>query len=251
MGHRLAVFICSGLLVITSGCLSRQERVLTVYSGRGLKLPVAELIKAYEKQEQVVVNVVYAGSHILLKTIKKSKYGDIFIPGSEHYLEKGGSLIVEKHPLALHVPAFFAKKGNEKNIKSYADLLKPGVTIGIANHEMATIGWIAEQILSKLPPDQSFRHSITSWSSSNAADLFELLNSGLVDAALIWSDQIHWERGDDLHLITIPAKINYTQQIGVGRLSTSGHEESAKKLFNYIATKGEAIFKKHGFGVKP
>ncbi|MDH3568084.1 MAG: substrate-binding domain-containing protein, partial [Desulfobacteraceae bacterium] len=75
------------------GC-EKKDQELIVYSGQGLKNVMNELIADFENKHNLRVKVIYAGSETLLEAIVKSKRGDVFIPGSDKFIDKAGDLVL-------------------------------------------------------------------------------------------------------------------------------------------------------------
>ena len=143
----LATIILAMAAVFTTAC-SRQSEPLVVYSGKGLKYAVDEIIGKFEQVDGGRVSVVYAGSKTLLNTIRKTGRGDIYIPGSESYLTQAGELVTRSAYVARHVPVFVASVAQAGRIQSFQDLLKPGVSVAIGNSKMAAIGKVARPLSS-------------------------------------------------------------------------------------------------------
>jgi molybdate transport system substrate-binding protein len=239
-------FICIMLLLI-KGC-SEQQESLVIYSGKGLKHAVDDVVKRYEHIHGGNVSVIYAGSNTLFNTLMKSKKGDIFIPGSRHYINKADKYITRSEFVALHVPTFVIRKDNNKSINNFSDLLSPGIKIAIGNKEVAAIGKVAETILKKSTQQDSFKHNITV-KGSTVNELMQFVIDGHVDTALIWADMITWNNATELKLINIPEHLIKPKEIWAAQLSFSQSPEQSADFMDFMSSDGQAIFKKHGFDI--
>jgi molybdate transport system substrate-binding protein len=232
-------------IIILGSCKQNQQR-LVLYAGKGLKLPIEEIKKSFEQEHGIPISVIYAGSNTLLTTITRTKQGDVFIPGSLHYIKVAGKIITEQHYICQHVPIFAVKKSNSKGLNSFHDLLRQNVTIALANKRMAALGRVAAAIAKSLPPSENFHPNVII-TTPTVNDLIPLITNGEVDAALIWADMLKWEGGAEIKAIELPAGRNKIKEIVVGTLSFSRSPKRAKQLTQYIATKGKEVFAKHGF----
>lgn len=233
------------LISLTSAC-NDPPQPLTVYAGKGLKYALDEIARDFESEQGVHVEVIYAGSHTLYDVIRTTKRGDVFIPGSTHYLDKAGNLIASREFVAWHVPTFAATESSTSYLKDYHDLLKPGVRIAVGNERMAAIGRVGRAMLDSQKGDESFEPNIVV-SASSVSELLQLLQRGEVDAALVWKDMLQWPASEGLREVKIPDAINKPKEIAVAVLSTTQNPVYAKRFSEYVATYGRDVFIRHGF----
>jgi molybdate transport system substrate-binding protein len=245
IGKMIRFLYLATLILVASGCSGSPES-LTVYAGKGLKLAVDEIVETFKNQEEVEVSAVYAGSKTLLKTIEKTRKGDIYIPCSQVYLKQAGDLIAEHRSVATHIPTFAINPTKQEILKTYADLAKPGLRIAVGNAKMSAIGRVTDAILAD--SEQMFRNNIII-KASTVNELLQLVSDGEVDAALIWKDMLMWAKAKQLVEIEIPRSVNKPQEIEVAILSTSRQEKLSERFLDFAASaEARAIFVKHGFG---
>ena len=70
--------------VFSAGCITGENyegEQLLVYSGAGLKAPMAEIASVFSEEYGVDVQLTYGGSGVLFSQMETTKLGDIFIPG--------------------------------------------------------------------------------------------------------------------------------------------------------------------------
>jgi molybdate transport system substrate-binding protein len=241
LGLVVVMFLLSGL----AGCY-QEPTELVVYAGKGLKVPVEVLKQQFEQREGVPVRVVYAGSKTLLDTIRKTRKGDIYIPGSSAYLKQAGKLVDRAETIGWHVPVFAVAAAKQETLRSYADLLKPGVRIAIGNRQMTAIGRLAEAMMSSAPDGQSFRHNVVV-NASTVNELLDLVIAGQVDAALVWRDMLQWDKAAKLSQIVLPEPMTATKEIPVVLLSTRLQADEAERFYEFVRTQGKVVFEQHGF----
>ncbi len=244
------------LLILTAGAYigfftgcNKKEKALTVYSGKGLKHAMEEIKKTFEQTHDMRITIIYAGSETLLETIKKTRRGDVFVPGSVHYIKAADELVTRDQYVALHIPVFTAMRHNQKGIRSYSDLSKPGIKIAVGNKNMAAIGRVADKIVNDSEREIEFEKNI-SITASTVNELLDLVLKGEADAALIWADMLQWQKSKGLIQIAIPLAINKVKEIHVAELARTSDQQSAALFADFVASEGKAIFIKHGFGEK-
>ena len=236
------------LMAISSSC-EKKDQELIVYSGQGLKNVMNELIPDFENKHNLRLKVIYAGSETLLEAIAKSKRGDVFIPGSDKFIDKAGGLVLSHQYVALHIPTIVIHNGNPKNITSFEDLLEPGVKIAVGNKKMCAIGRVSDEIIKASPGKDKFIENITI-TASTVNELLDLVLYKEVDAALVWSDMKLWRKAKDLRFIELPPGINKTEEIQIAVLSTTTDKKNSSVFADFVATEGRKLFTKHGFGEK-
>lgn len=252
MGKKATCFIfimviaCCISILMTGGC-GKQEKKLTVYCGEGLKRVMEEVKGAFERTYDVRVHMVYSGSETLLRTMKKTRKGDVYIPGSVNFISDSGELVLKHQYVAEHIPVFAIRKDNPKVIQSFSDLLKPGLKLAVGNKDMCAIGRVADSIIKGSNREQEFTKNIAI-TSSTVNELFDLVLQGDVDASLIWTDMLTWPEALDLQRIEIPEEINKPKEIHVAVLSTAAEKKTAVLFADFVATEGKSFFRTHGFG---
>lgn len=246
---KICLLFILGIFVSLGGGCSKKVEPLIVYSGKGMKNAMDEIVKAFEKKEGTPVNITYAGSNSLLLTLNTTRKGDVFMPGSYTYIKKAGDMVIKPKFVAHHIPAFIVSNKASESIKSYEDLLKPGVRLAVGNKDTCAIGRVGEAILSGASSEQTFRSNVVV-TGSTVNELFDMVQDFEVDAALVWEDMVQWDKSGDLTLINLPENMNKTKEIWVASLSSSNVPEMAARFSDFVTTEGQAIFIKHGFRVK-
>lgn len=248
MSYFILLMVLGNILTIGTGC-TQKEVPLVVYAGKGLQSAMEEIKQSFEQRESISISIIYAGSNSLLTTLKNTRKGDIFIPGSSSYIKKAGKLVHTSQYVAHHVPGFIVQANSTKTLRTYSDLLVPGVQIAVGNKDMCAIGKVGEAILSEADPQQTFRSNIVI-TGSTVNELLGLVIDKEVDAALVWAEMLEWKTAKGLVHIAIPDNINKPKEIQVSTLSVSTNPKKAALFANFVATEGRTIFLKHGFSEK-
>ncbi len=250
MRFLLVFLLVAPLLCGLTACNDQAPQPLTILAGRGLKKPMEEIRAAFINKYGIAVHIVYGGSGTLLATIKRSHKGDVYIPGSLHTMDKAGDMIVRHVPVALHIPALALSTHNQKQISSFADLIKPGIRIGIAHKEMAAIGRTSEEIIDASPYAEQIMANIIIKTQNVTVLLDHLVNDEL-DAAFLWSDMMLWPEAKGITSLAIPPEFNKVKQIHAGLLRHSTFPKEAGLFVDFMAREGATLFQKHGFGATP
>ncbi|MEJ7614739.1 MAG: substrate-binding domain-containing protein, partial [Candidatus Fervidibacter sacchari] len=66
----------------------RQPKELHVFAGAANTPPLTEAAKLYEKRYGVKVRLTFGGSGVVLAQMKLARKGDVYVPGSDDYMEK-------------------------------------------------------------------------------------------------------------------------------------------------------------------
>ncbi|WP_061321258.1 molybdate ABC transporter substrate-binding protein [Clostridium botulinum] len=219
---------------------------LVVFSGAGLKKPMEEIGKMFEKENNIKIEYIFAGSTQLISQMELGNKGDAFIVGSvkTYDIAKDKNLVNQYKKVAHHTPAIAVPKGNPKNIKSLEDMANPGMKIILGDEKANAIGITAQKIIKKNDLPNINKNVISKAATVN--EIVAQLTTGKADAAIVTADSIFENK--DVEAIQIPKDKNIDQIIPVCSLKNSKNKEFAEKFVDLVASdKGKKIFAKHGF----
>ena len=98
---------------------------LTFYCAAGLRLPIEGIVKDYENEYGIKINIQFGGSGTLLANLEASAKGDLYLAADSSYTnlasEKG--LVIETIPICELKAGLVVKKGTPLNLKSLKDCL--------------------------------------------------------------------------------------------------------------------------------
>lgn len=144
------IVIISGIFLVFSDFI-HAEKELLFFCGAAVAVPMREIIKDYEKETGVKVNVIYGGSGTLLSQMELTNRGDVYLCGSPDYVKIGvdrGLLITGTDKIISYlVPAILVPKENPKRIQKIEDLSKKGVRLGMGNPETVCLGLYGVELL--------------------------------------------------------------------------------------------------------
>ena len=147
---RKIFIIIFGIFLVFSDFIYAEKELL-FFCGAAVAVPMREIVKNYEQETGVRVNVTYSGSGTLLSQMELTKRGDVYLCGSPDYIEIGirrGLLIEGTDKIVSYlVPAILVPKENPKNIQKLEDLTKKDVRIGMGNPETVCLGLYGVELL--------------------------------------------------------------------------------------------------------
>jgi molybdate transport system substrate-binding protein len=214
-----------------------------------------ECEKVYEKlHPAVVLDMTFGGSGTLLNQMVMEEMGDIYVPGSDDYMDKAeqqkATLPATRKIVAYLVPMICVQHGNPKRIGCLNDLARPGVTVGLAKAGAVCLGDVAEQILASAGLLDAVRKNVLTYAGS-CEQTQQLAQLGEVDAIIGWDSFKAWAP-DKIDLVPIPAKYVRVRNIPAAVSAFSKQQKDAVEFIKFLTSKqGQAIFAKHGYAVKP
>lgn len=244
--------ILLSLLIFAGGCAKKEEarKELLIYCGITMILPISEIARIIEHKENCKIIITKGGSGNLLNSIRTNKMGDLFLPGSDSYIEKAEEegLVVEDVFVGHNKAALFVQKGNPKNISANLEnLAKKEYYVVIGNPDSGSIGKETEQILKKKEIlDEVLVNA--RMLTTDSKDLINVLKDKQADLVVNWYAASQWPENKPL-VETLPISEQYAKKkkLVLGLLNTSRYPEIARAFMKYAASeKGRTIFKKHG-----
>jgi molybdate transport system substrate-binding protein len=222
-----------------------------VFAGSASKPVLDEAAQTFEKQTGIKVYINYGGSGTMLSQMEIAKTGDIYIPGSPDYLVKAERNNITDPTstkiVAYLIPVISVQKGNPKNVQQLADLVKPGIKVGIGNPSTVCVGLYAIEILdnNNLLSDV-YKNIITN--AESCEKTATLLSLKSVDAIFGWDVFHYWdpEKIDTVYLK--PEQISRIAYIPAAISNFSKDKVSAAAFIDFlISPTGQNIFKKWGY----
>jgi molybdate transport system substrate-binding protein len=223
---------------------------LMVHCGAGLRPPMEELAKLFEKRTGTQVDVAYKGSGCLLADIEFSRKGDLYMPGEAEYMEQAvrKGFIIEHRPVATMETVIITPLHQKVAVASLSDLAKPGVKVGLGADPQVAVGAAARKVLTKAGLWDAVSKNVT----MNALNVVELANAcklDALDAAIVWDATAHLVAGQ-VKVIRIDPKHSFRATVPLGSLKVSRHPDRAQLFLDLVSgIEGQEVFRKHGYGV--
>ncbi len=211
-----------------------------------IEKPSKEIANMFNVAHDDKVIVIPGGTGQVLQKMILSKKGDIYGCIDEKFFKMAQTKgIIKKYVKFIKLtPAFGLASG--VGIKSFDDLMKPGVVIAAGNPKTMALGKTYMHILNRLPKDkrEKFEKNVKI-QAVNISQIINYINTNSVDAGLIFDAVAKY---NDMKYIEIPKQYN---QIKIGYLAeiVFGKNLKAKnELFDFIV-KHFNIYKQVGFEI--
>lgn len=221
---------------------------LLVYCAAGLKGPVEEIARDYERRTGVPVQLQFGGSGLLLNNLKVARRGDLFLAADNSYLDAGQSngVIREIIPLAQMTAVIAVPKANPRKISTLADLEAPGVEIASANPDAAAIGRLSQRALEASGHWKNLQPRIKVLKPT-VNDVANDVKLGTVDAGIVWDATVN--QYPELTAVFVPELQGAVAEIGIGVLSFSEQPAAALRFARFLGSRefGLTVFQKNGF----
>ena len=212
---------------------------------------VVEAIRAdYEAEFGRRVDINYGNSQGLLSQIEVSKTGDLYLPADDSYLTraKDKGLIDEILPIAKQQAVIAVKKGNPKNVRTLADLVREDVRLVQANYDGAAIGKVTKRLLTEINQWDPIDKATTSYRGT-VTEVANDIKLGAADAGIVYDAVL--STYPELEYVEVPELSKGSSQIAVGVITGSKLTQNALHFARYLsaADRGLKRYKEFGFRV--
>ena len=229
-------------------CALAAKKEFTIYLAASMTKPakaLADKFNAEHDDMEIVLNIGSSGE--LLTKMDMAKLGDFFIPASDSFLQQAAEkdMIAASEPFVQQWPVFCVSKSGAEQIKSFADLAKPGLKIAVGNPKTTALGQTWAVIETRLPAEQAaaIRANMTV-EAAQANQVVQYINTDVIDAGLSF-DSI--AKANGFTYVEIPADVNQPETSYLAVLKFSKHTpEDLAKIQQYIIENLD-IFEKAGY----
>lgn len=221
------------------------------FFGGGLNRKAMEpIIEAFQKREGVRVNAVFQGCGALnaqMSTIddQNTDFGfpDAYIACDVYYLEPVGEWFDNKAAISSTRIVIVTTKGNPHNIKTLADLAKPGLRLVLGHPTHCTLGGLSERLLKVEGIYDDVMKNVIELQPSSGFMVPPVV-SGAADASLAYYPDTLAER-DKISVVEIDTK--YAKAVQPFAIAnTSKHRHLMRRLYDFISKHRES-YEKLGF----
>ena len=267
------VLAVMALLVVAAGCPSPEEAKapvvpetkapiqkapdtgasLTVFAGAASKPALEPLAAMYEERTGTKVSITFGGSGAVLTQFSQEQYGDLYIPGSDDFMdkaEKKGAVLPETRTVLVYlVPVINVPKGNPKRITSLEGLAGDDLRVVIGDPETVCLGDIGKAMLTQAGVWGKVEPRIVSYATS-CEDVLNALLLGEADAVIGW-DVFARQHADEVEAIRLPEKLARTRNIPASVIKWSKDPEAAKAFIEFLASdEALKVWTEHGYTVE-
>jgi molybdate transport system substrate-binding protein len=224
-----------------------EQPEITFFCGGINRVAVEQTIKEFEQREGVRVNVVYNGCGILVGMMKTGQNPDAYFACTEPFMNAVADRFERPTALSDTEVVVLVKAGNPHNIRSLADLARPGLKVGMTNPQQSALGTLTEEILQDQGLLESIQDNIQT-QQPTADQLILQMRTGSLDAAIVFEANSAY---DEVEVVRIDHPLARARQpIAVGR--NSNHKQLMGRLLNALSSaESEQRFRSVGFGWLP
>jgi len=237
-------------VVLAGPALTAPAPEVLLLAGSASKPVLEAAVPEIRHELGIEVRLDLGGSGALLSRLELARRGDIYLPGSQDFLQRAIDRGVvdpsTRVDFAFLVPAILVRRGNPKGIRGVADLVRPGVRAAIAEPRTVCVGLYAQEILRRagIPARDQARLG----RARSCAATADLLALGSVDAVLGWRVFAAWFPGR-LQIIALPARLVTRVATIPGAVTTfATHPAAARKVLAWLASpEGRELWRRHGY----
>jgi len=255
-------FLSILLLISTIFSVGCQEKSLTlepkkellIYCGITMARPISEIAKQFEQTKNCRIKIIQGGSGNLYRSIKVNRAGDLFLPGSESYMERCRTekLVSERVQVGVNQATLVVAKGNPLGISASLDnLLNHDIRIVLGAAESGSIGKETKRILSQAGIySEALNRSL--FLTNDSKGLSEAIRAGKADLTVNWLATSYWDDNRDaIDAIPLPSSIAPPHNLLLGLLEFSKTPQLAKEFMLLASSpEGQAIFNRYGLTPK-
>jgi len=256
VSYLMVILLAAVLLGMLPGAGAAAEKTqLIAFVGAASKPPAQEAEKVFEKAHpEVDIIMTFGGSGTLLQQMMLEQIGDIYMPGSDDFMDKAEAkkaVIPETRKIVAYlIPTICVQHGNPKKIQSLADLARPGITVGLAKAGAVCLGDASETILRKAGLLDEVKKNVITYAAS-CEHTQQLVQLGEVDAVIGWDAFKSWAP-DQIDLVKIDPKYLRVHNVPAAVTVYSKQRAAAEHFIAFLTSKeGKQIFSKNGYSVTP
>ncbi len=233
---------------------AKSTEAITVFAGAAGKPALAELGPMYETKTGAKVSITYGGSGTVLTQFSQEQYGDVYIPGSDDFMDKAErkqAVLPESRTLLVYlVPAICVAAGNPKNVRELKDLAREDLRVVVGQPKSVCLGDIAVEVLTETGLWDKVEPRIASYGSS-CEDVLNCLILGEADAVIGW-DVFARQQSEKVEMIALPKRLARPRNIPASVIRWSKQPDAAKGFIEFLASpEAQDVFSKHGYTVTP
>jgi len=244
-------------MLFVSGCerASLEETApeeLLIYCGTTMAHAIRELADLFEQREHCLIKIIKDGSGSLRQSIRINQVGDLFLPGSEIYIEKcrAEGMVSESKSVGFNRAVLIVAKGNPLHIS--ADLnnfINGKYRTVLGAPESGSIGKETKEILSTQNMyDKAAAQAL--FLATDSKDIEKSIEENQADLTINWyAATLQEGKISAVDIIRMDDSVVPPHLLSIGLLETSHHPELARRYMALACSaEGQAVFARFGFG---
>ena len=225
---------------------------IVVFAGAASQPATTEAVRRFEQATGLRVECTFGGSGSVLNQIRLEEYGDVYIPGSNDYMdlaEKDGLVDpATRRVICYLTPVICVAKGNPLGVSKLGDLARAGMRVTIGDPGSVCLGAIAKRAMERLGIYSAVRENIVTF-SSDCQQVASLIRLQEVDAAVGYGVFAR-QSPDDMDIVPIDGaeRVNIPAAV----VAYSRQKETARRFVEYVSgAEARKVFAEHGYTTEP
>ncbi|NJD38890.1 MAG: ABC transporter substrate-binding protein [Geobacter sp.] len=247
---RTVVLLCM-VLIATVVPASASSSNLLIYCGITMVRPMTDIARLFEKQEKVTIAIAQGGSEDLYQSARKSRQGDLYLPGEPAFRVKHQpeGLLGEYVNLGYNQMAILVQKGNPKNVKpDLKELLRKDLAVVLGSSESGSVGVKSRRILTKA----GIYDKVAAKAAQMLPDsrsIMQAMRRSVADVTLSWRATGYFpDNAAHVDVLDLPPQMAPPHELQLTLLKFSTNQALARKFMDFAAgPQGQAIFRRYGF----
>jgi molybdate transport system substrate-binding protein len=247
---RLFMFLFIALLVSVVPSSANSSNLL-IYCGITMVRPITDIARLFEKQEKVTIAIAQGGSEDLYQSARKSRQGDLYLPGEPAFRVKHQpeGLLGEYVNLGYNQMAILVQKGNPKNVKpDLKELLRKDLAVVLGSSESGSVGVESRRILTKA----GIYDKVAAKAAQMLPDsrsIMQAMRRSVADVTLSWRATGYFpDNAAHVDVLDLPPQMAPPHELQLTLLKFSTNQALARKFMDFAAgPQGQAIFRRYGF----
>lgn len=224
---------------------------LLIYCGITMVRPVTDIARLFEKQEKISIAVAQGGSEDLYQSAKKSRQGDLYLPGEPIFRIKHQpeGLLGEYKVLGFNQMAMMVKKGNPKKVKpELKELLRKDLVVVLGSSESGSVGVEAQRTLKQAGLYDKVAARVAQM-LPDSRSIMAAMRRGEADVTLSWRATGYFpDNAPHIDVLDLPFNVAPPQELQLTLLTFSKNQAMSRKFMEFAAgPQGQAIFRRYGF----
>ena len=235
-----------------AGLRGPAQAPIVVFAGAASQPATTEAARRFGRATGLRVECTFGGSGSVLNQIRLEEYGDVYVPGSNDYMDMAeAERLVDpatRRVICYLTPVICVAKGNPLGVTKLGDLSRTGVRVTIGDPGSVCLGAIAKQAMERLGIYADVRENIVTF-SSNCQQVASLIRLQEVDAAVGY-DVFRQQSPDELDIVPIAGAERVSIPAAV--VAYSRQKETARRFVEYVSgAEGRKVFAEHGYTTEP
>lgn len=258
--RRFSVWCCGLVLLLPlwlTGCDNTPStppvhKEILIYCGATMPKPMRVIANLFEQRHNCRVKMIKGGSGTLYRSIEINQAGDLYLPGSESYMDKArqAGLVTHTAEVGFNRAALIVAKGNPLAITPQLhNLIQKRYRTILGSPDSGSIGRETRRILTKAGLyDQAMDHAL--YLTSDSKGLKQAIINDDVDLTLNWYATAVWEENrSKMDVLWLDESIAPPHKLVLGVLKYARHPDLAQQFLHFAASaEGRTIFEQYGFG---